>query len=414
MFLIRSLLSCGLLVVGLLLGSAAPVLAAPPEYQVTYRVGFEPARGEAKVTIELRPGTGHAKRLRFSIDPRRHHGFEGDGEITLKDGRLTWRPGEGKAQLRYRYRVERRRGKESFDARITEQWALLRLDRLVPGVAVVAPGGARSRAQIVFELPPGWTAVDTPYPISEAKDGYPIDNPGRRFQRPLGWMIVGDLGVRREQFEDMHVSVAAPKGDTMRRNDVLAVINTLVPELRMLFEELPEKLLIVGAGDPMWRGGLSSPGSLFLHSDRPLISENGSSTLVHEIIHVVSGIRGGVDDDWIAEGIAEYYSIELLRRAGLLSEARAARAMSWMRGHGKRVKTLHSGKSHGSRTARAVTLLDQLDREIRLQTRSRQNLDDLVRPMVGRGRITTEELRASAEKLLGRPSKVLQTPLLRP
>ena len=43
------------------------------------------------------------------------------------------------------------------------------------------------------------------------------------------------------------------------------------------------RLLIVSAGDPMWRGGLSGPSSMFLHSDRPLISENRTSTLLHEL-----------------------------------------------------------------------------------------------------------------------------------
>ena len=53
---------------------------------------------------------------------------------------------------------------------------------------------------------------------------------------------------------------------------------------------------VVGAADPMWRGGLSASNSLFLHADRPLISENGTSTLVHELTHVITRVRGADGD----------------------------------------------------------------------------------------------------------------------
>lgn len=44
----------------------------------------------------------------------------------------------------------------------------------------------------------------------------------------------------------------------------------------------------------------------------------------------------------------------MLRRAGLLSEARAEKAIAWMRRHGSAVRRLHSSDSHGKRTARAA------------------------------------------------------------
>ncbi len=403
------LLACTLF---LLTCATALRAAEAPSYRVEYSVGFLPASGEATVTIRIEPGTGRAQRLRFSIDGERHRGFSGDGEISRKGDKLTWRPGKGPAELRYRYRVNRERSDGEFDARMTADWALFRADRLIPSVAVIAPDAAVAKATLRFVLPDGWSGVETAYLINDAKTAYPINNPGRRFQRPLGWLLVGDIGARREQLDDMQVAVAAPKGDALRRNDVLAVMNTVVPEMRNAFDRLPAKVLIVGAGDPMWRGGLSGPGSLFLHADRPLISENGSSTLIHELVHVVTGIRGAADDDWIAEGVAEFYSIELLRRSGLLSESRADRAFAWMRSHGRKVKTLYAKRSYGRRTARAVTLLHELDLEVRQRSKQKRDIDDLIRPLVGTGRISTDDLRESAEKLLGAPSKVLQGAVL--
>ncbi len=393
--------------------AAAPVLAAkPPTYAVEYRVGFLPADGLATVAIRIEPGTGTATRLRFSVDPEAHTGFEGDGRIEVKGDRVTWRPPQDGGEFRYRYRVDRRRASGGYDARMTRDWALFRADRLVPPTAVIAPDGAVSTATLRFDLPPGWTNVDTSHRMQGERTRFAIVDPDRRFLRPVGWIIAGDVGTRREQIEGMEVSVAAPKGDAMRRQDVLAFVNTTAAEMRHAFGTLPEKLLIVGAGDPMWRGGLSGPRSLFLHADRPLISENATSTLIHELTHVVTRVRGADDDDWIAEGFAEFYSIELMRRTGLISEARADKAFAWMANHGRKVKTLRSNRSAGPRTARAVGLFRDLDRELQSVSDGRLTLDDLAKRMVERRIVSRDDLREDFKALTGRSSKVLQTTLL--
>ncbi len=385
---------------------------AAPEYQVEYRVGFEPAKGEARVAIVVTPGSGYLQRLRLRIDGERHHAFEGDGRIELGEDVVTWRPGKRGGTLRYRYRVDRIRSDGAFDARITADWALLRADRLVPPAAALAPGRAEAKATIRFELPKDWSLVETAHLRRPGTQVFDLATPGRRFQRPLGWMIAGALGARTEDLDGSKVSVAAPRGSAMRRNDVLAVVNSVWLPMRDAFGRVPPKLLIVGADDSMWRGGLSGPGSLYLHPDRPLISENGTSTLVHEMVHVAAGIRGERGDDWIAEGIAEFYSIELLRRSGLISESRAERAFAWMGNHGRNVKTLRADHSRGPRTARAVTLLHALDDEVRKASGGERGIDDVIRPLVGAGRISTAELRAAAAEALGRPSKALQAAVL--
>jgi len=386
--------------------------AAAPTYKVEYEVGFDPPKGEATVRIRLEPGSGRAQRLRFFVDSKRHHSFTGDGKIEQEGKVLTWRPGKENAELRYRYRVDHMRRDGTFDARMTLSWALLRIDRLIPSAAVIAPGGAKSTAVLKFVLPEGWTSADVGYRKVRASGGFPINNPGRRFQRPLGWMIAGDIGSRRETIGGSRVAVVAPLGEAMRRNDVLAVINSVLPEMLHAFGRLPPKVLIVGAGDPMWRGGRSGPSSMFLHTDRPLISENGSSTLVHEMAHLISGIHAADGDDWIAEGMAEFYAIEMLRRSGLLSEARASRAFTWKQKHGRAIKTLISNHSSRERTARAVSLIQALDAEIRKRSRDRYSIDDVFRPLAGRSDVSTKDLRAAAAKLLGGPSKVLEDAVL--
>ena len=190
------------------------------------------------------------------------------------------------------------------------------------------------------------------------------------------------------------------------------MINFVWPEIEGAFGRMPRKILIVGAGDPMWRGGLSAPNSLFFHSQRPLVSENATSTLFHELTHVVTRISAEDRSDWIAEGLAEFYSIELLRRAGLLSPARADKAQDWMANHGRDIRTLTSNRSHGPRTARAVQLFRELDAEIRQRTKGKRSLDDVVQGLIPLREVSREDLREQVQKLIGAPSKVLATPLL--
>ena len=38
--------------------------------------------------------------------------------------------------------------------------------------------------------------------------------------------------------------------------------------------------------------------------------------LLHEVMHAMLGIHATSGDDWIVEGLAEFYSLELLRLSG--------------------------------------------------------------------------------------------------
>ncbi|MCB1561040.1 MAG: hypothetical protein KDI75_08110 [Xanthomonadales bacterium] len=377
-------------------------------YPVDYRVRFLPDEGAAAVTIALGRGSGHLSRLDFHMPASRYRAIEGDGKVERNGDRLVWAPPRNGGELRYRYRIDHERGSGGYDARITDDWALLRGDDLVPSARTRGTRDTYAQATLHFDdLPEGWSA-ETPWKPAHG-GGDAVVNPDTRFDRPTGWILAGRLGVRRESVEGMAVSVAAPIDHAARRLDVLGATNALGIELQRVFGRLPPKLLIVLAPDPMWRGGLSAPRSLYLHEHRPLISENGSSTLVHELVHVVSGIRGVKGEDWIAEGIAEYYSIELMSRIGLLSEDRRQRALEWMKNHGRRVKTLVADSSSGKRTARAVTLLAALDREIRESGDEDASLDDVVRQLASSGgKASLAELRELTADLIGKPSTVLQ------
>jgi predicted metalloprotease with PDZ domain len=167
--------------------------------------------------------------------------------------------------------------------------------------------------------------------------------------------------------------------------------------------------LIVSAGDPMWRGGLSGPASMFLHSDRPLISENRTSTLLHELAHIALGIRGDEESDWIVEGFAELYSLEALRRSGGISEQRYKQALKHQSQWAKRSPTLFGLHSNGPTTARAVLALRAADAEIRSVTAGKANLDDVARKLASeRGTVSLVRLQKAAQEVAGRPLRSLE------
>ncbi|HEX5755916.1 MAG TPA: hypothetical protein VFY12_06140 [Arenimonas sp.] len=392
---------------------AANVAAAERSYRADYHVRFLPETKQAEVSLTVTPGSGRVSQMRLNMPEKRYLGITGDGSIERKGARVTWKLlRDQPSTLTWRHNINRRRASGGYDARITDDWAILRGDKLFPAARVRASKGAVGRTTLRFELPPGWTNVDTAWRSSlEDRLFFVVDNPDRAFARPVGWIIAGGVGTRREFLLGTELVVAGPKGSDVRRNDILGFLNAMVPEFQQALGQLPPKILIVSAGNPMWRGGLSGPQSLFLHADRPMISENGSSTLAHELFHVITRIRGAEGDDWIAEGLAEYYSIELLQRAGLLSASRYEKAFGWMRRHGKAVKTLGSARSHGPRTARAVTLLREIDAELRQRSQGRHDLDQVVRALLPLRRISRDDLRSEVEHRIG-PSKVLDSPLL--
>ncbi|MBL8273770.1 MAG: hypothetical protein JNJ74_08170 [Xanthomonadales bacterium] len=406
----RSALAALLLAIGGLV-AAAPA-PAPRVFHVDYGIALTPGVDEAVVTIRIGKGAEHVRRLNFRIDPKRHTQLRADGELAIEGNRAIWQPPARGGTLTLHSKINHQRRKGDYDAHINRSWAIFRGDDVIPAAKARLAKGATSRAHLRFALPPGWTNVDTGWPKGE--DGrFIIDNPQRAFDRPVGWMIAGEVGTRRDQVGATELAVGAPKGSGLHRLDVLTFLNFVWPEMESALGKVPPKLLVVGAADPMWRGGLSSTNSMFLHAERPLVSENGTSALLHELVHIVTRVRGQPKDDWIAEGIAEFYAGELLYRAGGMSEARHDKLRRWLLDWGKDVKSLRLDRSTGPVTARAAVLLQDLDREIRRRTDDRRDLDDVVRKLMRIGKVSLADLRTAAQEVIGGKATTLDSPLLR-
>ncbi|MFO0689694.1 MAG: hypothetical protein U0900_13385 [Myxococcota bacterium] len=386
----------------------APGPAARPDYRVLYTTWIKAGNPVATVRIRLASHPEWVRWMRLRADPTRYRDFKASGRLEFGDGQVTWIPPRRDAWLQFRVNLESQRDVGRYDGRMTESWALFRADDLVPPVHLDMQDGTQSKAKLTLLVPEGWSVV-TPFP-RYASGRFRIDNPNRLFDRPTGWILLGRLGVRRETIGGTRLTIAGPTGQGVRRLDMLAFFRFTLPTLQKLFPDLPERLLVVSAGDPMWRGALSGPGSLFVHAERPLISENATSTFIHELVHVAMRARGGEGADWIVEGLAEYYSLEILRRSGAIAERRYQKTHARLAEWAKQAGPLEVERAQGAVTAKAVGILRAVDEEIRVRTERRASLDDVVRRLSRNEAVTTEAFRAAVEQVAGGPVRSLPAP----
>ncbi len=379
--------------------------AADKRYTVTFTANFHPERSVIEARISVAQSTHLLRLMDLDAPESRYGDIVADGSFERNGKRLLWNVPATGGSLSYKFRVEHERG-DFLDAHMTGQWALLRLDDVFPPARVRSRIGASSHSLLEFHGPAGWR-FETRYRVTQGS--IIVDAPERRFVRPTGWMAAGKLGVRRDHIAKRRVTVAAPKNQGMRRLDIIAFLRWTLPHLVKVFPQFPDRLLIVGANDEMWHGGLSGPGSLYIHPDLPLISENGTSTLLHELVHTATGTPDVPREDWIIEGLAEYYSLEILRRSSGISKKRFQQSMAQLAEWAKRKKGKLKSPSSGANTARAVLLFDQIQRE--LAEHDAGTLDAVARKLMASNRIDAEQLIKLVDTALGSRSDSLRQTL---
>jgi predicted metalloprotease with PDZ domain len=160
----------------------------------------------------------------------------------------------------------------------------------------------------------------------------------------------------------------------------------------------------------MWQGGLSGEDSFFVSGRIPLRSADKTSTYLHELFHVWQPFRPGADGHWIAEGLAEYYSLALPLRAGRLSARSFARGLELFGRYGRWDIDLSRTPLPAARNNSAPLVMHWIDRELRRTTDGRRSLDDAVRLLArAHTRLTT----ASFLSALNRTGGQDFTPLFR-
>ncbi len=385
--------------------SACHADAPLSSYALDYDITFQPEDGIAKVKIRWGQGAQRIQQLSLRTHPRMSQ-FESNVAFSRAEDVLVIGPARAGMELTYQVSINHQRANGAFDARMTANWALWRGDDLIPAGRLKQKKNTEAIAHLTLRGPSDWS-FRTPY--RKLQDGrYRVDNPERTFDRPTGWMIGGEIGVRSDTIAGVLVTVAAPQQQGVRRMDILAFLSWTLPTLAEVMPNLPDRLLLVSANDGMWRGGLSAGNSLYLHADRPLISENGTSTLLHELIHVASRLDSIDGADWIVEGLAEYYSVKLLHRSGAISASRRDRAMDGLRDWSKQAGPLNAENSTGPTTAKAAVIMELLDQEIIQRTDGKHSLDDIFASLANDKSVSIETLRLTQKRFTQRTSDVLK------
>jgi len=371
------------------------------QYAVNFSGNFKPELGVVEAAISVNQAEALLIQLDMAANPTRFSDFAGDGEIKLEDKRLIWSVPPGGGTLTYKVIVNHERGLV-LDARMTPDWAVLRLDDVFPAARVRSRVGSRSQSTLQLKGPAGWR-FESRYGVVSGPVG--VETPDRRFDRPTGWLAAGKLGVRRTTIGERKVSVAAPRNQGMRRMDIISFIRWNLPRLVKVFPEFPDRLLIVGARDDMWRGGLSGPESIYLHANRPLISENSTSPLLHELVHLATAESSADMVDWVVEGLSEYYSLNILLRSNGISQQRYDRAIKSQVDWADRDNGRLTSPSSGANTARAVQFFDMIQKEL---TKSQSgSLDVVVRNLMDSDQADGAALLALVDSQLDEPSKKL-------
>ncbi|MSR09083.1 MAG: hypothetical protein EXR82_06070 [Gammaproteobacteria bacterium] len=377
------------------------------------RFELDLAPGESSTAARIIVRQDSAALREIVLDGARLQKATGDGEITLRQGQLRWAPPATGGTLRYQVPLShRRQGKTApgNDAWVGAKFAVFRGEDAFPIRAWRRTKDSGLTGELIVRRPDQWSLI-TPY-LPDALGRLTIRNPGQRMARPVGWITAGDLGTRRDTIADIEIIVTAPRGERMERVAMLGLLRWTLPQLVQQLataESRPRYISVVAAGPPLWLGALSAPNSIFVHSDRPLISENGTSTIVHEMVHVLlADLDTPREQDWIDEGLAEYLSLRALRDSGTISALRYEATIAEFRRWGGAVTSLRTPSSTGPVTARAVTVFADLDTELRKSGRNGQSLALLIKGLLESGRrADLATLRQGARKMLGRDSLAL-------
>ena len=243
------------------IGAIGFASAAKQDDRSTYGLLFEleltADQSLASGSISVTQNRSLLREARFRAPTSRYSDFEGDGNIRRDGDIVVWQPPPDGGRLDYQVLIDNQRKSGSYDARVTRRWAIFRGDDVFPAATTRHVAGASSRSKLRFKLPDNWSVVA---PFKDGPDGksFVVVNDKRRFDRPVGWIVAGRLGVRRDVIENIEVAIAGPINHGIQRISMLALLRWTLPILADEMESRPRYLSIVSANDAMWRGGLSA------------------------------------------------------------------------------------------------------------------------------------------------------------
>ena len=265
---LNSLLSSKTLLVLAFLLSACDQSSAD---SITYHADFElKMAAETQIvqaSLTITQDQHHLRHLNFYM-PAEHFDNVVTNAPLKRDGDrvLVEVPAQG-AQISWD--VIKLSGRTPNDAQIADNWALFKLEDVFPAAKSRSVVGAVSESTLNIRGPSEWHFETAYGPAADAALPLPKE---RNFNRPKGWLVAGELGIRRDTIADRRVAVAAPKGYNINRVELLSFLNWTLPEFVRAFPDLPERLLVAGAPAHLWARRVVRV-SIALSSQRTAASE---------------------------------------------------------------------------------------------------------------------------------------------
>ena len=390
---------------------AAPTFGAGrPTYSVDYVVRLSRREPRLAHVHWLLAGIDEIAAFRLVFRDDRTTDVRGTGRLVWHGRTLVWTPGGPYAHLRYTVAINRQRPPGThFDSYATPDWIATRALHLFPEINVrFRTGAAAARARLRFRLPRGWHSATA---LAALPDGtYLVEEPGKRFDRPRGWLLLGRIARHRHTIAGLEVTVAVAPGSPLDVRGLFRLYGKTIPLLVGILGAPPPRLLIVSAPDPMWHGGLSGEDSFFVHGRIPIRSPDKTCSYLHELFHVWQPFHPSADGRWVSEGLAEYYSLALPYRAGRLSPQTFVRGLALFERYGRWGSDLTRTRVPAALNNSAPLVMHWLDHEIRRVTDGHRCLDDAVRSLAHEGgTLTTASFLRAISQAAGRDF----TPLFR-
>ena len=390
--------------------SAPPLGTRRPTYSIDYVVRIsrrEPGRAHVHWLLA---GIDEIAAFRLVFRDDRTSNVSGTGRLVWHGRTLSWTPGAPYAHLRYTVALDRQRPPgPRFDSYAAPDWVATRALHLFPEINVrFRTGAAAARARLRFRLPSGWHIATALAPLPDGT--YLVEEPGKRFDRPRGWLLLGHIARYRRTIAGMEVTVGVAPGSALDVQSLFRLYRKTIPLLVDILGAPPPRLLIVSAPDPMWHGGLSGEDSFFVNGRIPIRSPDKTCSYLHELFHVWQPFHPSPDGRWVSEGLAEYYSLALPYRAGRLSPRAFARGIALFARYGHWGSDLTTTRIPAAFNNSAPLVMYWIDHEIRRATGGQRSLDDAVRTLAREhGTLTTASFLRAINQVAGRDF----TPLFR-
>lgn len=194
----------------------------PDIYQLHFAVDLTRTDGYATAQITVSQQASLLREVRLRAPSDLYANFSGDGSIRREGAVVIWQPPPQGGSIQYVVLIDHQRAGGGFDALFTENWVLFRGDDVFPPASIRQLAGVRASSEFTAQLPGNWSMIT---PFTEDSEGrLLIDNPERNFARPVGWIIAGKLGVRRDLIAGMDISVAGPLNSGIQRIGMLALL----------------------------------------------------------------------------------------------------------------------------------------------------------------------------------------------